>query len=225
MSLLKAILQSEIIRQILCWMASFYIRFVFKTSQWEITGYQHPTGFWKNNKPFILAFWHGRILMMPYCWNNKVPIHMLISSHRDGQLIAKTVGHFGIKTLQGSRSKGGSAALRAMIKMIKNGESVGVTPDGPRGPRQICSEGIAHLSKMTNTAVIPCSFSVKKGKFLKSWDRFLLAKPFGKGLFIWGEPILSNDSEDVEILRKRIETSLNSITLEADAIMGHHSSP
>ena len=78
-------------RRISCWLASLYIRLVSHPGAWQVIGGDIPKRFWDDDKPFILAFWHGRLLMMPYCWDHGKTIYMLISQHRDGQLIARTV--------------------------------------------------------------------------------------------------------------------------------------
>ena len=89
---LKRVLQSEIVRRFFCWLASLYIRLVYHTGRWTVVGSDIPKRFWDEGKPFILGFWHGRLLLMPYCWDHRKIIHMLISEHRDGQLGAQIGG-------------------------------------------------------------------------------------------------------------------------------------
>jgi lysophospholipid acyltransferase (LPLAT)-like uncharacterized protein len=224
MGLLKALSRSDAVRRPLCWVGAQYIRLVRITGRWDAVGAELPAQFWDGGKPFILAFWHGRILMMPYCWRRSQPIRMLISTHRDGQIIARTVSHFGIETVAGSSSKGGSAALRSMLKSLKDGVCVGITPDGPRGPRMRASEGIVQVARLSGATVIPCTFSAASRKVLGSWDRFILARPFSRGVFVWGAPItVSRDADAAaqEAARLAIERALNAITEDADARMGH----
>ena len=92
-------------------------------------------------KPFILAFWHGRLLMIPMAWQNLAPMHMLISGHRDGRIIADAVRYFGIDSIAGSSNAGGGAALRAMVRHVRHGDCVGITPDGPDGPAMRAKPG------------------------------------------------------------------------------------
>ena len=220
MGLVKRIVKSDRVRNALCWLGAQYIRLVYLTGRWQVIGGAAPAGYWDADKPFILAFWHGRILLMPYCWRRGKTIHMLISQHRDGQIIARTVSHFGIQTVAGSTSKGGSAALRSMLKALKAGECVGVTPDGPRGPRMRASEGIAQVARMANVPVIACSFSTARRKVLGSWDRFILALPFSRGVFVWGQPLTMQAGQTVDDFRQAIEDSLNAATAQADRAMG-----
>ena len=222
--LVKRVTRSDSVRGALCWLGAQYIRLVRATGYWRVEGGQIPAAFWREDKPFILAFWHGRIMMMPYCWPRGETIRMLISQHRDGQFIARTVAHFGIDTVAGSSSKGGSAALRSMLRSLKQGECVGITPDGPRGPRMRASDGIVHVARMSGVPVIPCGFSARRRKVLGSWDRFTVAAPFSKGVFVWGEPILvppDATPEQIEEARLAIEAGLTHVTQSADRAMGH----
>src|ERR1700722_11377894 len=140
MDRLKGLLRSDQVRRFLCWLVSLYIRLVRWSGPWSTDGASLPAAFHAAKRPFILAFWHGRLLMMPMAWRRDVPIHMLISGHRDGRIIADAVGHFGIASIAGSSSRGGGAALRLMVKTLKGGACVGITPDGPRGPAMRASE-------------------------------------------------------------------------------------
>ena len=219
MKLSKRILKSDGFRAVACWLAAGLIRVVRLTNRWRVIGGDIPQGFWAEKKPFILCFWHGRIMMAPYCWDKNAPINMLISDHQDGQLIARTVSHFGIKTVVGSTSKGGAKAVREMVKWIKGGEYVGITPDGPRGPRMRSSEGAVVVARLSGVPLIPVSFSTSRGKNLRSWDRFLVAKPFGRGVFVWGEPIYVG-RDNVDQARRDLEDSLNRLTAEADQHVG-----
>jgi len=224
MSLLKSITKSDGFRKILCWIGAQYIRFVYATGRWQVVNGAVAQDYWDADKPFILAFWHGRILLMPYCWNRKKAIHMLISQHRDGQLIARTVGHFGIQTIEGSTSKGGATALRAMLKSLKNGECIGITPDGPRGPRMRASNGVVNVAKMAQVPVIACAFGSVSRKHVRSWDRFCVAFPFSKGVFVWGNPIhvpKEAKGEDLEAYCLKVEEELTRVTDESDRLTGH----
>ena len=221
MSVTKRILQSNAVQALACWITAQYIRFVAMTGRWETIGGDIPEAFWKDGKPFILAFWHGRLLMMPRCWTGGKTIHMLISQHRDGQLIARTVAHFGIKTIAGSTSKGGASALRSMLKTLKGGGYVGITPDGPRGPRMRASDGVVSVARMSGVPVIPATFGVTKRKILGSWDRFVVAKPFARGVIVWGDPIevpRDADKDALEDARLKIEQALIDIGNEADRL-------
>lgn len=220
----KSLLRSEGLRRFLCWAGSGYIRLVHASGPWEVVGAHIPAAFWESGRPFILCFWHGRLLMMPYCWRRGRPIHMLISSHPDGQLIARTVGHFGIETVAGSSTRGGAQGMRSLIRLLKRGESVGITPDGPRGPRMRAGLGAVALARLSGAPLVPCSYSTTRRRLARSWDRFVVALPGGRGVIAWGEPIaVPSDADEpaLEAARQRLEDALNAITAEADRRAGH----
>jgi len=225
MGLLKALTRSDAVRRPLCWLGAQYIRAVHATGRWEVVGGAVPAAFWDRGQPFILAFWHGRILMMPYCWRRSRPIGMLISDHRDGQIIARTVRHFGIDTISGSTTRGGGPALRAMLKSLKDGVCVGVTPDGPRGPRMRAAAGIVQLARLSGASIVPCTFSAVRRRQLGTWDGFVVAWPFSRGVFVWGEPIAvprEADDQALEQVRQQVERTLIAITADADRRTGHN---
>ncbi len=218
-SLSKKILKSTAVRLTACWIAAQYIRLVWITGTWSYIGKEHFDALYDNKQPAILAFWHGRLLMAPYSWQKPRPFRMLISGHRDGELIANTVKHLGISWVKGSSSKGGAAALREMVKSLRSGEWVGITPDGPRGPRMRVSDGILNLARLSGVPIIPMSSGVVRGKVMQTWDRFLIPTPFTRGFVIWGEPILVPKDADAgkrEEIRRSLEDRMIEITREAD---------
>lgn len=222
--LIKRIGRSETMRGFLCWSAAQYIRLVRHSGSWQTRGGAHIALLLAQKRPFILAFWHGRILMAPCPWPNGRTIKMLISTHRDGELIARTVAHFGIETVRGSKSRGGSAALRTMAKALEAGHDVGITPDGPRGPRMRAQPGAIALASLSGAPIVPLTYSCARRRVLGSWDRFILALPFGRGVFLWGEPLSVPRDADAaarETLRRELERRMNALSAEADRLMGH----
>jgi lysophospholipid acyltransferase (LPLAT)-like uncharacterized protein len=220
---IKTISRTDILRAFLCFVGSIYIRFVHISGKWSIENNSIPDNFIAKGKPFITCFWHGRMLMMSYAWPYKTALHMLISSHADGQFIAKTINHLGFKSLEGSTKHGGSAAMRAMIRILRSGGYIGITPDGPRGPLMRASNGAITLAKLTGAPILPISYSVSSWKIFQSWDRFILPMPFTKGTFIWGEAIeISKDANDTELktAKDKLEKNLMEITRKADKIFG-----
>ncbi len=212
-------------RGVICAVAAQYIRFVHATSRWRVEGGEHPAALWDREAPFIVAFWHGRLLLMPYCWRRGKAIEMLISHHRDGQLIARTIGHFDFRTIAGSTSRGGSAALRAMLRSLKRGGHVGITPDGPRGPCMRAGGGIADIARLADAPVVPVAFATARRAVLGSGDRFIVALPFSRGVFVWGAPIevpKGADKRAREAARRLIEERLNAVTAEADRLVGQN---
>jgi len=111
----RRLLRSDALRRIACWITHCYIRFVYLTNRWSVEGGDWTRKLTREDRTFIVAFWHGRLLMMPLAWHGLAPFHMLISAHRDGRIIAGAMTYFGIETIAGSTSRGGSSALREIL--------------------------------------------------------------------------------------------------------------
>jgi lysophospholipid acyltransferase (LPLAT)-like uncharacterized protein len=226
----KSFIKSDAVRDVACYLLASYIRLVWATGRWEIRNSQHADSYWREGKPFIISFWHGRMLILPCMWPTTAKMHMLISMHRDGEMIARAIGHFGHGTVRGSaakpgsnKDKGGAAALRGMLKALKASEYVGITPDGPRGPRMRATDGIVTVARMAGVPIMPCSFSCRSRVVLNTWDRFVLPLPFSRGVIIWGEPIFvarDSDAATLAASKAQVEAALTGVTQQADAVMG-----
>jgi lysophospholipid acyltransferase (LPLAT)-like uncharacterized protein len=217
-------LRGERVRNMLCRLIVAWIHLVYRTSRWRVIGGQVPLAYWDEGKPFILAFWHGRLLMAPMAWRRGASMNMLISSHADGRIIADAIGYFDLGTIAGSRNKGGAAALRAILRALRDGQNVGFTPDGlTRGPAMRAAPGIIAAARLTGAPILPLTYATSNRFVLGSWDRFHVALPFSRGLFIWGEPIfVAPDADAVaqEAARLLVEERLNEMTAAADRQCG-----
>jgi len=222
---LRRFVRSDRLRRALCYSIHLYIRLVYWTGRWETEGAEHPRRLRAAGKPFILAFWHGRLMMIPMAWQRLAPIHMLISAHRDGRIIADAVAHFGVQTVTGSTRRGGSAALRTMVRMLAAGDCVGITPDGPAGPAMIASAGIVNVARLARVPIVPVTFAVSRRRHMRSWDRMQIGLPFGRGVFLWGEPIeigADLDEAGIERARRLVEQHMQDMVAEAEARVGHN---
>jgi len=225
---LRHFARSDRLRRVLCYSIHLYIRFVFWTSRWSVEGAEHPRRLREAGKPFILAFWHGRLMMIPMAWQRLAPIHMLISAHRDGRIIADAVAHFGVQTVTGSTRRGGGAALRAMVKSLAAGDCVGITPDGPAGPAMVASNGIVNVARLAGVPIVPVTFATSRRRMMRSWDRMQIALPFGRCSFIWGQPIVIEgrlDEDGVERARREVERRMLDMVAEAEARVGREWTP
>ena len=209
-------------RLLVAWLGSVYIRLVFATSRWTVYGQHHGEKYWNAPRPVIVCFWHGRLLMVAKAWRSTMPFSMLISGHADGEMIARTVGHLGIRWIQGdSNTQGGAKACRVLRKALQEGHSVGITPDGPRGPCYSVSQGVVRLSLLCGVDVLPLAFSVTRHKVMPSWDRFLLALPFSRGVMVWGEPLSpATYAGDRERFQEDLGQKLMAVTQQADERCG-----
>ncbi|MEW6683066.1 MAG: DUF374 domain-containing protein [Nitrospirota bacterium] len=123
---------------------------------------------WRAGHANILAFWHGRQLMMARLPYGGRGVDILISRHRDGELISRAMRSFGFASVRGSTTRGGSAALKTLIRRAREGRDLVITPDGPKGPRQIAQPGVIYLAKATGLPIFPVTFGASKKK---SWRR------------------------------------------------------
>ena len=167
--------------------------------------------------PCIVAFWHGRMLLLPFALKDYAPkVHILVSRHRDGELVAGIVERLGFSTIRGStgKGKGGDRAFAQMLNVLKRGDVVAITPDGPRGPAEVAKPGVAKLSMLSGAPIYPLTFSASKGTKLSSWDGFLLPYPFSRCKVVLGKPIYPEGSEDE--LAKRVELELKKLTRSCD---------
>jgi lysophospholipid acyltransferase (LPLAT)-like uncharacterized protein len=224
----RRLLRNARLRRIACWVIHCYIRFVYLTNLWSVDGGERPRRLSGEGRSFIVAFWHGRLLMMPLAWHRLVPFHMLISAHRDGRIIAGAMTYFGIGTVAGSSNRGGSLALRTMLKRLKDGSCVGITPDGPRGPAMTASVGIVNIARLARVPIVPLTYATSRRRVLATWDRFHLALPFGRGVYLWGEPIEiapDLDEPELEKARRLVEARMVEMVREADRRVGHKETP
>ena len=158
----------------------------------------------------ILAFWHSHLLMTMYC-RYPEPMAALISQSKDGELIARTIEWFGATAIRGSSSRGGSAAMREILRAARDGMNFAFTPDGPRGPARVASEGVVYAAQMTGLPIVPVAFAAKKKRLLRSWDRFIVPLPFTRAIFAYGEPMVVARGADVEQARLQLEREMNSL--------------
>jgi lysophospholipid acyltransferase (LPLAT)-like uncharacterized protein len=140
----------------------------------------------------------------------------LISGHRDGQLISKIAQMFRIQTVVGSSTRGGSRAIRDLIRLSRDGHNLYITPDGPRGPAMSAQSGIVEIARLTGLPILPASASTSNGGERNTWDRILVPYPFGRTVVRWGEPIQVDNDSDGEAVRLRLETALIDLQEQAD---------
>lgn len=223
MSVFKRLSRHPGVRRAAARLISAYIRFVHATTRWRIEGAEHRDAMLVEGKPVLGAFWHNRLALMPFIWPPTKPFAMLVSEHRDGQFIGDVVEPLGIARVSGSTSKGGARAFRALVQTLKSGVSVGITPDGPRGPRQRVQGGTIALARLAGVAIAPVALAVRPRLVLETWDGFNLPLPFGRGVFIWGPPFRvarDADEESVAALRNQLEVVLNDLAARADISVG-----
>lgn len=188
-------------------LASWVIRLLHASLRIDYLHLDRPQNFWAKRQPVILAFWHDQLLLMVKGYHGP-EARILISSSKDGELIARTMGCFGQGAVRGSSSRGGASALREMVRLKREPFDLVVTPDGPRGPRHRVKPGVAQLAKLTGRPVIPMAFVCSRGHRFASWDRFLLPFPFGRGVYSFGAPLFLSAGETIEDFSSRLEGAM-----------------
>jgi lysophospholipid acyltransferase (LPLAT)-like uncharacterized protein len=166
-----------------------------------------------NRQAFIFAFWHGQ--MLPLLWRHRgegVPI--VISSHRDGEIIARVAERLGYRTIRGSSTRGAARALLGLVRELESGAEVAVTPDGPRGPARRFASGALVAAQRVGVPIVGIGVSASRAWFLKSWDRFMIPKPFSRVRIVYSAPttVMAASAREAENEAPRFETLL------ADAI-------
>lgn len=180
-----------------------------------------PQSIAESKSGLVIVFWHGHLLMMPHLyhyargWGHKP--YMLISQHGDGRIIALAARLLGIRSAAGSSTRGGTRALRELIRYAQEGSDIGFTPDGPRGPRHEVKDGVVVAAIKTGCQIAPCAYSTERRWQLRSWDGMIIPKPFSRGVFLVGDPITVSEGDDLEESRLRIQGALRELTERADS--------
>lgn len=173
-------------------------------------------------RPVIFVVWHGRLLPLAYL-HRRQGIATLISRSADGEYIARIVESLGYLPVRGSSSRGGSAALRQLVRHAHAGHSLVLTPDGPRGPRQELKLGALVAAQLSGLPLVPLAAGTDRAWWIRSWDRFLVPKPFARIRVRYGEPrTVAREADAAELARQRsqLEEELNRLTREVDEDAG-----
>jgi hypothetical protein len=172
----------------------------------------------RSNKNYVLAFWHGQMLLAWYCHKDK-NFTALISKSKDGDLLSKILKHWNYNVVRGSSSKGGDVALGVMVDYAKNGQSVAITPDGPIGDAHKMKAGAVVTAKKSNVPVVFVAIGYKKKWVLKSWDKFEVPKPFSEARVVYSEGFYIKSDlsfEDTSAIILKYEKLLNQLTIEVN---------
>jgi lysophospholipid acyltransferase (LPLAT)-like uncharacterized protein len=214
----KKVLKSPGFLAFLGLLVATYCRGIAWFCRWKTEGAEHIAPYLVGSHPVIVVFWHARMMLAPFAWKSRVPFFMLISPHSNGKLISRIVGYFGIQSVFGSSSHGrGAMALRHLLRCLRSGHCIGMTPDGPRGPREHLKEGVFMLSYASQCPVIALSFSTSCHKKIRSWDRFLLPFPSFRGYFVWSVPIAAPTMmQQKEGFLEQVQGALDGVTKRSD---------
>jgi lysophospholipid acyltransferase (LPLAT)-like uncharacterized protein len=199
-----------------------YISTVFLTSRRKIVVAETLDLEAFNNESSICVFWHGRMILMYFLRPKNNKTNIFSSSHADGKIIGTVSKLFKINVVWGSPNKNPFKAMREIFSVLKKGESLAITPDGPRGPAFEINSNIVRIASKYNLSIVPLTFGASRKKSFSSWDRFVLPLPFGKLTFIYGNPIkvqANVTNKEIENINSTIKKELNAICQKADQLV------
>jgi lysophospholipid acyltransferase (LPLAT)-like uncharacterized protein len=192
------------------WVLSLIMRLVFFTSRKRYTNPKVLRHHFDGGQSFILVAWHNRNLFAPFGYLAHASagrrFRPLASASKDGSIAAAAMRGLGVECIRGSSSRGGSAALRQMLKAARRGDDLGITPDGPRGPKYVVQPGVVAAARMTGLPIIAMSCQARRKKILRSWDAMIVPYPFNRLHYAYSEPIaVARDADDAAMEQVRLE--------------------
>ncbi|MEO1732278.1 MAG: DUF374 domain-containing protein [Pseudomonadota bacterium] len=225
MSLRKKIANSEWLNNAVARMIAGYLGWVYKTGTWTRIGYEPLEELLKSGEPVVGVLWHQRLAMTPYFFPMELGrVCSITSSARAGSMVGRIQLRFGLETIAMSSHKRHVALSREVVGKVKEGVTIGIAADGPRGPERVLSTVPLVWARATGKRVFVFTYSIRHAREAPSWDRMLLPRLFSDGVFLvreWTETVPRKaDEATIEALRLSLETMLNDLTAEADEMVG-----
>lgn len=229
---MKALLRRPGVQRALAALLAGYLRLALSTMRWRREGLERAEGVWDAGGGVIVCFHHGRIGLSPACWplGRAQEPRALISLSADGGFVALAMARLGFPAIRGStakpgdpaKAKGGAAAFRDVLRWIRGGGGIAVTPDGPRGPAGSMTEGPPLLARLSGAPVLLAGLAARPCLRLGSWDRAVLPLPFARGAVVWDGPLRAEagaDAQALERLRGDWAAALSRATERAEALL------
>jgi lysophospholipid acyltransferase (LPLAT)-like uncharacterized protein len=194
------------------WLGASVIRLLASTWRMETINGAELDAARRAGTRVIFALWHGELL--PLLWHQRGEnVAIVISEHRDGEIIARIAESLGYATVRGSSSKGGSRALIGLMREIDAGRDGAITPDGPRGPARIFAPGAAIAAQRTGALIAPIRAQASRAWRLRSWDRFLIPKPFARVRVSFGPltGVIADSPRDAARHAERLQAILDAV--------------
>lgn len=179
-------------------------------------GVEHLQRFRERQEPVIFAFWHGQLLPLVHYHRNE-GIVVLVSEHSDGEYITQVILRHGFGAARGSSTRGGARGLKGLVRAGREGKDLAFTPDGPRGPRHEFKWGALVAAQLTGLPILPLAVGADRAWYLRSWDRFMIPKPFSRVRIRYGPPRwIPRDAteETLKAAARDLEAELKDFTLE-----------
>jgi lysophospholipid acyltransferase (LPLAT)-like uncharacterized protein len=189
------------------------------TAKFEI----HNDAAWRTHaaagRPVLFTLWHGRLLPLGYLHRGQGVV-AIVSQSPDGEYLTRVLQHWGFFAVRGSSSRGGDRALRELVKLVRAGRSVAITPDGPRGPREQLKPGVLQLAQLTGAPIVTVAAAADRAWWFVRWDRFLVPRPFARLRVAYGDAVFIPRGAGAAALADataRIEANLRELMQRVDA--------
>lgn len=204
-------------------LGTWFLRACAATWRYEVADGAEYTAALAAGERFVYAFWHSGILPLALLRRDE-GIAVLVSQHRDGELIARLIRSLGYVVARGSSTRGGDAGVREMLAFAAEGRHLAVTPDGPRGPAERAKPGLVYLAARTGRRVVPIGMGTKPAWILKSWDRFRVPRPFARVCVTHGAPLTLEPASEAapEQACAAIDSALVAVTQAMRERVGEH---
>jgi lysophospholipid acyltransferase (LPLAT)-like uncharacterized protein len=164
-----------------------FLQMLARTWRVRVVNGGHLLDLRRGGRPFIFALWHGHLL--PLLWHHRGQgVLVLISEHRDGEMVARAAESLGYGLIRGSTTRGADRALISLVRELKSGHEVAITPDGPRGPAETFAPGALVAAQRSDSFILPVAASADRAWRLRSWDRFMIPKPFARVTVAYATP-------------------------------------
>ena len=194
--------------------AELVLKFLYKTSKWDVQGAENYLKLLKGNDSVIISCWHGRLLPVLFhlSYND---YYGLVGTHKDGEIISRVGQNLVWNILRGSSSNNGARAYAKMVSILRKKPSLfAITPDGPKGPPKIPKPGIIIAAQKTSSYIVPVTICSTKNWVFSNWDDFYVEKPFSKIYIKFGNPIFFKEIDSFEDCRIRLTNEMSKLEEE-----------
>ncbi len=228
-------LRSPWVMSLLVNLMSGYLALTYRTLRWTREGQEIANDVQAKalagRSGVILALWHSRVPVGPATWPqgaDKPEIRVLVSQSRDGEFIARVIARLGLPSIRGSslkktdaaKNKGGEQAFRDMVKWVRDGGAMAITPDGPRGPVEVLQKGAVALARVSGAPVLFVGVAMKPCLRLGTWDRTIIPLPFARAAMVWHGPAAAGREDDPDALAEAWRERLSAVSRRAEALVG-----
>lgn len=169
------------------WLGCAVCRALALTWRVEVAGAEHLERLRASQRGFIFAVWHQSLIPLVW-WHRAQGVTLLISDHTDGRRLARLARGWGYRVVQGSSTRGGVRGMRGLLRALRDGHEVGLTPDGPRGPAGVVKPGTVAAARRAGAAILPVAAGVTKAWQARSWDRMRIPRPFARIRIVYAPP-------------------------------------